>query len=237
MRLRNFLILAVTFVVLGTFSLAQDKPAAANAEKDKLTKEQKEMIVQMLDESITTANGLRLPENRATLLAMAGDLYWKFDDKRARELFRNAAAELINFYTETDKEKRDRTGTFVMQLWDPNDARPYVMPLIAKRDATLALDLLVQTRPAKLAEAMVKASQTNNRGTMDLMNLDMDQFRVQQEIALEQQFALLAADEDPDKAIALIKDSLSKGISFSVMPWLQKVLRRTRRKPPSWEVT
>lgn len=229
MRLRSLVSLASIFTLLCASAFAQTQPKA-EAEKDKLTKEQKERIVQMLDESIVAANGLRLPENRATLLAMAGDLYWRFDDKRARELFRSAAADLINFYTETDKEKRDRAGTIVIQFGDPNDVRPMVMPLIAKHDATLALELLVQTRPAKLAEAMFKASQPNNKGTMDLVNLDMDQFRVQQEIALEQQFALLAADEDPDKAIALIKDSLTKGISYSVMPLLQKLFKKDEKK-------
>ena len=104
------------------------------------------------------------------------------------------------------------------------------MPLIAKHDADLALELLVQTRPAKLAEALAKATQPNAKQDSGYMNFNPDQYRVQREIALEQQFAVLAAEQNPDKAIKLIKESLAKGISWNVLPLLQKLKKKDEKK-------
>lgn len=79
------------------------------------------------------------------------------------------------------------------------DIRSEILPLVANHDAELALDLLIQTRPAKLAEAIAKAAMPNKAMATDILN--MDRVKVGQELALEQRFALLAADENPDKAI------------------------------------
>ena len=48
------------------------------------------LLQQSLDDVIAGTTALRLPENRAFAYAMLGDMYWQFDQKRARELFRNA---------------------------------------------------------------------------------------------------------------------------------------------------
>ena len=53
---------------------------------------------------------------------------------------------------------------------------------------------------------------------------------IQNEIALEQSFAVLAAEQNPDKAIKLIKDSLAKGISWNVLPLLQKLYKKDEKK-------
>jgi hypothetical protein len=63
-----------------------------------------------------------------------------------------------------------------------------------------------------------------------MLNFNPDQYRVRQEIALEQQFAVLAAEQNPDKAIKLIKESLAKGISWNVMPLLQKINQKDEKK-------
>ena len=41
---------------------------------------------------------------------------------------------------------------------------------------------------------------------------------------------MLAAEQNPDKAIKLIKDSLAKGISWNVLPLLQKVFKKDEKK-------
>jgi hypothetical protein len=66
-----------------------------------------------------------------------------------------------------------------------------------------------------------------------MFDFNPDRYRVQQEIALEQRFALLAAEQNPDKAIKLIKDSLAKGISWNVMPLLQKLHEKDPKKAQS----
>ncbi|HQZ98123.1 MAG TPA: hypothetical protein PLP21_17510, partial [Pyrinomonadaceae bacterium] len=143
--------------------------------------------------------------------------------------FRRSAVELVSYNQEAEKERREVTAqNMLTDLFEVrSDIRAEILPLVAAHDAELALELLVQTRPAKLAEAMARAAMPN-KPTNDLLNLD--RVRVGQELALEQQFALLAADENPDKAIKLIKDSLSKGISASVLPLLQKLNKKDEKK-------
>lgn len=102
--------------------------------------------------------------------------------------------------------------------------------MIAKHDADLALELLVQTRPAKMTEALAKATDPNAKQDAGMLNYNPEQYRVRQEIALEQQFAVLAAEQNPDKAIKLIKESLAKGISWNVLPLLQKINRKDEKK-------
>ena len=241
MSIRKLAFLASAILLIFSSAFSQTQPGDTDAdkksdsdnikktdpEKDKKKKEMDDRVMQILDAAVGDASTLRLPENRAVVFGISGDLYWKFDEKRSRELFRNAAAEIVIFNQDSEKEKRDSTDPY-FEMFDSNDIRSQVLPLIAKHDAELALELLLQTRPAKLAEAMLKASQPNAKS--DMLSFDPASYRVQQEIALEQQFALLAADENPEKAIKLIKDSLAKGISYNVMPLLQKLNKKDEKK-------
>ena len=154
---------------------------------------------------------------------------WKFDEKRARELFRNSGNEILLANAEAEKDKKVEDDPFYA-VFDFNDIRNEILPLIAKHDADLALELLAQTRSAKLAEEMAKASQPNAKQEGGYMNFNPAQFQVQQEVALEQRFAVLAAEQNPDKAIKLIKDSLAKGISWNVLPLLQKLNKKDEKK-------
>jgi hypothetical protein len=223
--------LIISVILLATFfTFSQVQPSDNDADKEKNQKERDKRVMQMLDSAVVDANTLVLPENRALVLAITGDLYWKFDDKRSRELFRNAAAELVLFNQTYEKEKRENLDNPLADLMDiGNDQRSQILPLVAKHDAELALDLLLQTRPAKLADAMNRAALPNAKQS-SMMDLNPESLRVRQEISLEQQFAFMAADENPDKAIKLIKDSLSKGLSSNVLPLLQKLSKKDDKK-------
>ena len=60
--------------------------------------------------------------------------------------------------------------------------------MIAKHDADLALEMLAQTRSAKLTEELAKATQPNaKQDDGGYLNFNPEQYRVRQEIALEQQ--------------------------------------------------
>lgn len=218
-----------TIFLVSSFNFAQTQPSEADTEKEKKKKALEERVVQMLEQAIGDAPTLRLAQNRAIVYALAGDLLWKFDEKRSRDLFRNAAAEILSHNHEAEKERRESADA-MFEFFDSNDARAEILPLVAKHDADLALDLLVQTRPARLAEAILRASQPNAKMDGGLMNFNPDKMRVQQEVTLEQRFALLAADENPEKAIKLIKDSLARGISRNVMPLLQKLNKKGEKK-------
>ena len=38
------------------------------------------------------------------VFAIAGDLYWRFDEKRARDLFRSVANEIVSYNAEASKK-------------------------------------------------------------------------------------------------------------------------------------
>lgn len=228
MHLSRVTSLLVVFSLLCSLCIAQAQPAV-DPEKEKAKKELDEKLIQMLDQAIADAGFLRLPQNKAIVYAMAGDLYWKFDEKKSRDLFRSSGSELLLANIEIEQEKKESTDPLFTMMPDFNDARTQVLPLVAKNDAELALELLVQTRPASLTEAILKASAPDARSD-GTMNFNPENQRVQQEIALEQRFALLAADDNPDRAIKLIKDSLSKGVSNNVLQLLQKLHKKDEKK-------
>jgi hypothetical protein len=231
MKMPRSILLVVLFLLFCAALPAQEtaSPTESKTEKEKAQKELEKQVLKMLDQAVGDAGTLKLATNRAIVYAIAGDLYWKFDEKRARELFRNSANDVIAGNLEAEKEKKDSDDPF-MQLYDFSDVRNEVLPLIAKHDADLALELLVQTRSAKLAEELAKAAQPNAKQEGGMMDFNPSRMRVQQEIALEQRFAVLAAEQNPDKAIKLIKDSLAKGISWNVLTLLQKLHQKDEKK-------
>ena len=221
----------VVILLFGSFCLAQTSPTESNSEKEKKQKELEQRVLQMLDQAVAEAETLQLAQNRAIVYGVAGDLYWKFDETRARNLFRNAANELIVVNAEIEKEKKEEDDPFYAVYDFDSNVRSDVLPLIAKHDADLALKMLVETRPAQLAAELAKSLQPDAKEANDgIYNFSPEKYRVQQEIALEQQFAVLAAEQNPDLAIKLIKDSLAKGISWNVLPLLQKLNKKSEKK-------
>lgn len=223
------LVFLTMFCFLFSSAVAQTSPTESKSEKEKAQKELEKRVLEMIDQAVNDASALKLAQNRAIVYAIAGDLYWKFDEKRARELFRNSGSEILIANDEAEKEKKENDDLY-SGIFEFNNVRNEILPLIAKHDADLAMELLVQTRPAKLAEAMVKAAQPNSKQEGGFLNFNPEQYRVQQEIALEQKFALLAAEQNPDKAIKLLKDSLAKGISWNVLSLLQKINQKDEKK-------
>jgi hypothetical protein len=225
----RFVSLALIILTGFTFSIAQISPTESKSEKEKIQKELEAQVLKMLDLAVSDAGTLKLAENRAVVYAIAGDLYWKFNEKRAREFFRNSANDIVFGNDEAEKDKKNSDDPYA-GVFDYEDIRNEILPLIAKHDADLALELLVQTRSAKLTEALAKALQPNTKQDGGMFNYSPEKYRVQQEIALEQRFAVLAAEQNPDKAIKLIKDSLAKGISWNVLPLLQKLNKKSEKK-------
>ena len=208
---------------------AQTSATELNTEKEKARKELEKRVLEMLDQAVSDAASLRLPRNRAIVYGIAGDLYWKFDENRARELFRNSGNEILVANLETERDKKSDDDPF-SGVFEFEDVRREILPLIGKHDADLALELLVQTRSAKLIEALANAAKPNAKQDGGFYNFNPEQSRVRQEIALEQRFALLAAEQNPDKAIKLLKDSLAKGVSGNVLPLLQKINQKDATK-------
>lgn len=229
MKTRTLIIFFVLLLFVPNSFKAQTSPTESQTEKEKREKELEKQVLEMLDSAVSDADALRVPQNRAIVYAIAGDLYWKFNEKRAREFFRKSGDEILAANAENEKEKKDADDPY-FAVFDSSSVRNDILPLIAKHDADLALELLVQTRPAQLAAELNKAIQPDAKQETGFFNYSPEQYRVRQEIALEQQFAVLAAEQNPDKAVKLIKESLAKGISWNVLPLLQKLHKKNEKK-------
>ena len=132
-------LLVITILFLFSFSLfAQD---AENAEKQK-------RLQKFAEEILTDAKNLKLPENRAIVLAQVGSHLWQTDRERAEKLFRESINELINAQNEAENED-DQDYTFQGLLYGQSP-RVSILNLIAGRDAELALELQLKSRPASL---------------------------------------------------------------------------------------
>src|SRR5947209_2492847 len=91
---------AIVITLIGLVSLGVAQTPTTSPTPDEKQKKLDEAIVKMLDQSVSDATGLRLAEIRAIVFGLAGDIYWKYDNKRVRELFRNSAAEMISYNSE-----------------------------------------------------------------------------------------------------------------------------------------
>ena len=221
--LRLFIIL-----LLVSLTFAQTSPTESQTDKEKKQKELEKQVLQMLDQAVGDAGTLKLARNRAIVFGVAGDLYWKFDEKRSRQLFRDMANDISVANLEAEKEKKEMEGPNM--YFDFDDLRSTLLPLVAKHDADMALEMLLQTRPTKVTEAIAKAAQPKQKEESGMFNFDQSAYSVRQELALEQKFAVLAAEQNPDKAIKLLRDSLAKGISYNVFELLDKINKKDADK-------
>ena len=144
---------AVLLISACVFAQTAPSPTESQTEKDKIQKDLEKRVLLMIDQAVGDAGTLKLAANRAIVYAIAGDLYWKFNEKRAREFFRNSANDIVISNDEAEKDKKTSDDPYA-GVFDYEDVRNEILPLIAKHDADLALELLVQTRPAKLTEAL-----------------------------------------------------------------------------------
>jgi hypothetical protein len=169
-------------------------------EKEKAQKELEKKALQLLDDTLQSAQALKLSENRAVICAQAADLLWKRDEKHARALFRDAITDLVAARAEALKNER--------VTWVLAELRPRLLYMIAERDPQLALDLLRESRPASNEDSAQSPWGGN------------------QEQSLEQSIAAQAAENDPKLALKMAEEGLEKGVNFGVL----SVLERLRQK-------
>lgn len=189
---------------------------AQNSDEDAVREKQRRRLV-LAESIIAESRDLRLPENRALVFAKMGSSVWDLDRKRAEDLFHDAVIELLAAQAEAEQDRlRGRQN----EMLTGQNTRPQVLNTIASRDADLALRSLFRTRPASIERAMagVNAKETKIRNSPG-----GDAYLVQNELHLEQTITRLAADRNPDKAVALLRAALKKGITSEAISLLQKV--------------
>lgn len=213
MSLNRFTLLLATLGLVLTFSgsaAAQDatSPAAtadtAKQQEEKAKLEAKASL--MLEQVISEAHALKLPENRIRVQVLAGDLLWDRSAARARVLFADAGAVLGQLMQEADTS--DRQDRQVL-----NRLRQELVLAAARHDAELAYSLLRQTQPP--------ANTATNTGNRRQRMFEGDN--------LEQSLLAVIANTDPKAAYQKASESLDKG---EYPTSLGRVLAQLQSKDP-----
>lgn len=227
MNRSKILLLILTIFAFSNLIFAQNSPTESSAEKDKAKAEAGKKAVALLEQVVSETSLLKLPDNRALILASAGDLLWQRDEKRARQLFRQSANEIV----QSNNLPADDSMPPFFSVFQNASPRRQILTTVAKYDADLALELLYSTRsPAIVAaiaarnQAAIPTADKTPKTAASMMQESQNKFLADDEIRLEQSFSAQAADKDPAKAAKLLRESISKnGVTSSVFPILSKI--------------
>lgn len=238
MLISRFISLLVIFSIACGSVFAQLPTKKSDPEKEKAASELEKNAVELLEQAVGETSALKLPENRALIYAMAGDLLWSKDEKRARGLFRGAAGEIvqiINTKAENSDSRFPETGNGITPAFNPRQVeifglRQMVLRTLAEHDAEMALEILQTTRPPEVAAEMqtysMPAPAPNPAQKQPTPAPVARNFRVEQEIRLEQGLLAKAAEQDPSKAAQRIRENLEKGFSTEILSALQKIYKK-----------
>src|SRR5437764_816668 len=209
---------SLIFILLPLMIIAATPPQVT-AQVDEKEKAEKELArrqelekktLTLLDETVSAAWSLKLPENRSYVLTKAADLMWPHDEKRARNLFwealnclnlpgnqaLDASAPKNPPANDAAKPSPTKTPTkeqeqILNQYYATLQKRGEFLRKVAQRDPQLALDMLHASRPP-LPRQIAGA------------------FRPVDETELEQEITYAAAANDPKRALQMAHESMAK---------------------------
>jgi len=200
--MKSILSMVLSLVVASSVFGRQAKQQPASPDPDKSTEAKLEKRVlekkalALIDEILKEAANLRLPENRIRLQAGAADLLWKHDEKRARNLFKQAMAALSDLIAESSAPQSSRILNRISDsqamVQVRTELRREIIQMIAQRDARLARDLLRESRQSG------PTAERNREAT-------------NQERHLELELAEQIATTDPSQALQIAEESLEDG--------------------------
>jgi hypothetical protein len=206
-NVRWYPVLMALFVCLPLYAQKEDEAAGERQRK----------IVSIAESLIADARQLTLPENRAVVLASTGSRLWVVDQKRAMNLFEDAVSELLAARAEAEIEhKKGRQN----ELVTGGSTRPSVLHSIAARNADFALKSLYRTRPAQIERALLTSSPKDTKIRTISGN---ETHLAQNELALEQALLKMAADQNPERTVALLQAALKKGVTGEALNILRKL--------------
>ena len=231
MRLKSSVLrIALLFLSLLFPILSAAQVTVSEKEKQEQEVEKREQLKRktlgLVDEIISGAWGLKLPENRAFLQVAAADLFWAHDEKRARNLFWDALNSLgltaiIDEAATKDAPKEAKTKETSPKSQNNDKAkrqreyyeiytlRREFLRRVARRDPQLALDMLQATRQGPPPESNAA-------------------FRPPDEVDLEQEIANEAVERDPKRALQIARESLAKGLSFELINLLTRLNQKSQ---------
>ena len=229
MKFSRFFCLFCLIVSFHIFTFAQTSPTESKEEQEKAQKVLEKKAVAILEQVVGEAALLKLSDNRALLYASAGDVLWKRDEKRARQLFRQSAQEIIQ--ANNAPASTDTSPMAMMSFLTNPSPRKQILLTVAKYDPEMALELLYSTRPANVTAALAAktqsptaAGQKEKMTPAAMMENSRNKFLADDELRLEQSFSAQAAEKDPKKAAQLLRESIAKnGVTSSVFQILAEI--------------
>ena len=182
---------------------AQSTPDPGQQQEEKLKLERK--ATALLEQVVTEAQGMKLPENRVRVQITAADMLWDRSQARARGLFSDAATVLGQMALDADRTDREEVQTL-------NQLRQELVLTAAHHDADLAYQMLRSTQSLS----------ANNAG-------NGRRFPVDPQSNLEQNLLAAIAASDPKVAYQKANESLDKGEYPTA---LARVLAQLQSKDP-----
>ena len=208
---RKFLLSFLILLVVFSIAAAQEQKPDPEAEKAKA--ERRAKLLAAIEED---AKQLRLPENRALMNARIAASAWTSDEELGHKLFRSAVNDLIAAQEVAEANKNQH---LFQDLRNSGNIRPQILNIISGLDAEFALDALYRSRPASVERALAVAGPNPKLGA----GMGNQVYIGQSEINLEQRLMRMAAEQKPEKAIALLKEAVKKKLSGETLNLLQKI--------------
>jgi hypothetical protein len=163
------------------------------------------------------ADQLKLSENRALVNVKLGAALWETDKDAAKSLFRSAIADLIAAQQAAEAGKNPNNGYH--DLLNSQSLRPQILNTIAGADAEFALEQFYRSRPSAIERALAGDPLNAKIGSPSNERMNL----AQSEINLEQRLVKMVAEQKPEKAVAILKDSIRKKLSGETFGMLQKL--------------
>ena len=206
------LLLALLIHAHAAAALAQTpgeaKAAGDAAEAVRVRAELERKALGLVEEALVDAQALKLTENRVRAQAAAAKLLWPRNAKAARAAFKAAADGVAELNAAVDLEDPQ----FYSAAQTVANLRAELVQAAAQFDANVALEFLRATRPP-YAEALAASGYVQPA----------------QEQSLEMSIAAHLAVQEPQRALELAEESLSKGVTLSLLG----VVQNLRTKEPA----
>jgi hypothetical protein len=185
-------------------------PAQAQSQNSKEEDPKKileKRALELLDEVVGNSKALKAVENRVNIQMDAAQLLWRRDEKRARELFKEATVNFVELLNNADVNSSDYQTTFQAI----NILRMELLQTISHCDSVLALEFIRSTRPLLPPHPYQDDRQ-------------QQEFEQQLEINLATQIA----EKSPQKALEIAKEMLATGLPPDLVNILHQLLNKDR---------
>lgn len=198
----RFLLTVIIFTASVVSVTAQPQPAEQTTESTNAIEEQAQLL---LDQVIADIGSLKLPQNRGRLQIIAADLLWKRDQSRARSLFSDAAANVI----ELEKQTKGSLDRVYDQHQSSGQLRQELVLTAARHDPALAYELFQRTRQPKASSPDGRVPESDTY--------------------LEQLLLTQTMARDPDLALQKAEAMLDRGeYSVSIVSVMEKLQEQSK---------